>query len=191
MNKFKRFMTVTAFSLMVLSLPAIASAQWRDRDDDDYNRNAGYNQNRGYGNYGNNDSRNVVRNLKKRTRELTRQIDRDLDRSRADGTRREDRINEVADRFKDAVNDLDNKGRLNDREVGRVHQRAQELDRAIGRTRVSNNTQNLWYAIRNDLRSLGGYGYYDNNNRNNRNNRNNYPSGNNRNRNNLPSWWPF
>ena len=178
---------------MVLSLPAIASAQWRDRDDDDdYNRRNGTYNNGRYGNYGN--TRDIVRNLKSRTRELVRQIDRDLDRSRYDGSNREDRINEVADRFRDAVNDLDNNERQNSREIQRVQQQGHRLDQAIRRSRLSYNAQNLWNAIRSDLQALGGNGYYDNNNRNNRNrypNGNNYPNTNNRNRNGLPSWWPF
>jgi hypothetical protein len=211
MNKVKILITISAFSLLVLMLPAVASAQWYPQGNqypnqypsqypsqypnqypsqypsqypnDPYGRNGGYST----------DSRQIVRSLKSRTREFTRQVDRDLDNSRVDGTRREDQINDIAKRFRDAVNDLDNNGRLNSNEVNRVHQYAQQMDSAIGRARLSYQTQNLWGAIRNDLQYLGGYGYYDNN-RNNRNNRNQYPQRypypQTRNRN-LPSWWPF
>ncbi len=194
MNRVKNLIAISAFSLLVLGLPAIASAQWGGQNDP-YGRNGGYNdpygRNGGYNNGQYGDMRSTVRNLKSRTRELTRQIDNDLDRSRVNGTRREDQINEVAKRFRDAVNDLDNNGRQNDREVRRVLDSASQLDRAIGRGRVSYNVQNLWSSIQNDLRYLGGNGYYDDdddrNNRNNRNNRN--PQ--NRNGRNLPNWWPF
>lgn len=181
MNRIKILITISAFSLLVLCLPAIASAQWGGQNDP-YGRGGGY----GNGQYG--DMRSTVRSLKDRTRELTRQIDRDLDRSRIDGTRREDQLNEVAKRFRDAVNDLDNDGRHNDREIRRVMDQASQMDRAIGRAPVSYNVQNLWGSIRNDLRYIGGNGYYDNrNNRNNRNNRYPRTGG----RNNLPNWWPF
>lgn len=198
MNRIKNLIAFSIFSLLVLGIPAIANAQYRDRDrDDDRYGNGGYYGNDGY--YGNNggnngrygDARSTIRSLKDRSRQLAREIDRDLDRSRADGTRREDRINEVADRFKDAVNDLDNNGRQNDREVRRVFDAASQLDRVISRSRPSYNVQNLWAGIRNDLRVLGGNGYYDNNNRNNRNNRSNRNRGYGNNRINLPSWWPF
>ena len=57
MNRFKKIIALFAFSLMVLALPSIASAQWRDnnrnnrnddyygnnRNNDDYNRNNGRN----------------------------------------------------------------------------------------------------------------------------------------------------
>lgn len=190
MNRIKRFTAILGFALLVLGLPAIASAQWRDdrnrdrdRDDDYYGRNNGNN-----GRYG--DMRSTVRSLKQRTREFQRQVDRDLDNSRVNGTRREDRINETVDRFRDAVNDLDNNGRLDDREVRRVLDLGSQIDRTIGRARLSHNTQNLWSGIRNDLRVLGGNGYYDDDYRNNRNNR--YPRGRTNNGGyNLPNWWPF
>lgn len=186
MNKFKLFITFAAFSLMILSLPAIASAQWRDRDDDYYGRNGGYNN----GRYG--DMRSTVRSLKQRTREFQRQVDRDLDNSRVNGTDREDQINESVDRFKDAVNDLDDNPRQNDQRLRRVLDLGSQLDRTVGRGRLSYQTQDLWRSIRQDLNYLGGNGYYDNN-RNSRSNRNNrYPRGGTNNGGyNLPNWWPF
>ena len=192
MNKIKVLIGVSALALMALALPVVASAQYYPNDP--YGRNGGNNDPYGRNNGGYYGNSSTVRNLKNRTRDLTRQIDRELDRSRLDGTRREDQINEVAGRFRDAVNDLDNNGRQNDNELRRVHQYANQLDSALRRSRLSYNVQNLWSAIRNDLQYLGGYGYYDNNNRNNRNNRNrqnypqNYPQNNRRG---VPTWWPF
>lgn len=191
MNRVKILITISAFSLLVLMLPAVASAQWYPQGNQYPNQYPSQYPNDPYGRNGNyGDSRQIVRSLKSRTREFTRQLDRDLDRSRYNGTWQEDEINHAAEHFRDAVNDLDNNGRLNSNEVNRVHQSAQEMDRAIGRSRVSYQTQNLWSAIRQDLQYLGGYGYYDNN-RNNRNNRNQYPQRYPQTRRNLPSWWPF
>jgi hypothetical protein len=189
MNKVKVLITISAFSLLVLMLPAVASAQWYPQGNQYPNQYPSQYPNGRNGGY-NTDSRQIVRSLKSRTREFTGQVDRDLDNSRVNGTRREDQINDIAKRFRDAVNDLDNNGRLNSNEVNRVHQYAQQMDRAIGRSRLSYQTQNLWGAIRNDLQYLGGYGYYDNN-RNNRNNRTQYPQQYPQTRRNLPTWWPF
>jgi hypothetical protein len=191
MNRVKNWLVLGAFSLLVLGIPTAASAQWGGN-------NGGYNDPYGRNNGGYNGSNTSVRNLKQRTREFTRQLDRDLDRSRVNGTRREDQINQIANRFRDAVNNLDNNyyndnrgyGR-NDNEMRRVFDLASQIERSIGRADVSYNTRNLWGSIRNDLQVIaGGYNTYNNgrgNNGgwgNNRNNRNN-------NRNGLPSWWPF
>ncbi|MEJ7622721.1 MAG: hypothetical protein WKF34_01890 [Pyrinomonadaceae bacterium] len=200
MNRLRVIIGISAFSLLVLALPAIATAQYYPSNDpygrnggynDPYGRNGGYNDpyGRNNGGYGNNNTKSIVRNLKSRTRELTRQIDRELDHGRYDGSQREDYINDAADRFRDAVNDLNNNSRQDSNEIRRVQQAGSQLDGAIRRSRLSYNVQNLWASIRNDLQQLGGNGYYDNNNRNNRNNRNGYPQGNTQR--NLPSWWPF
>lgn len=190
---------------MVLLLPAIASAQYypngNQYPNDPYGRNGGYN-NGGYGNgqYGNyGDMRSTVRNLKNRARDFQRQLDRDLDRSRLNGTRREDQMNELADRFKDAVNDLDNNGYNNsrynnnaDRELRRVFDAAGQIERTISRSGVSYQSQNIWSSIRNDLQVLSRVNGVNPNTRG--NGRNNGGWGNGRSggsRNGLPSWWPF
>jgi hypothetical protein len=196
MKNIKNWLVLSAFSLLVLGIPTVASAQWGGGQYDPYGRNNGgyndpYGRNGGY-----NGVNTSVRNLKQRTREFTRQLDRDLDRSRYNGSRREDQINQLADRFKDAVNDLDNNyynnnrgyGR-NDNEMRRVFDRAADVERAIGRANISYNTRNLWNAIRNDLQAIaGGYNTYNNG----RGRNNGGVWGNSRNnRNGLPSWWPF
>jgi hypothetical protein len=189
MNRIKNFIAIAAFSLLIIGLPAIASAQSRDRDDDDYNRRNGGYSNGQYGQYGNNgDMRSIVRNLKNRTKDFQRELDRDLDRSRYNGTYQEDEINNLVKEFRDAVYDLDNNDRQNSNEVNRVLELGRQVDRVIYRMRLSNNTENLWQGIRNDLDTLGNNGY---DNRNNRRNR----SGNNgrwgKGGVNKPSWWPF
>lgn len=200
MNRLNRVIGLAAFSLMVLGLPAMASAQYypnypNDRSgrsdgryDDRYGRN-----DRSYGGY---DQRSLIRNLKQNTREFTRQLDRDLDRSRMNGTRREDQINDMAARFRDAVNRLDNNGYYDNRrniyggnnEMRRLYDLAAQIERSIGRAQISYHTRNLWSAVRNDLQALSrGYGY--------NNGRYGYPGNNNgrygNGRNGLPSWWPF
>lgn len=211
MNRVKNLVAVAAFSLMVLCLPAIASAQYYPNDP--YGRNGGYG-NGGYGNgqYGNTNS--TVRDLKNRARDFQRQLDRDLDRSRYNGTRREDQINDLARQFRDAVNRLDNNGyyssnggynnggygnggygnngryddryNRNDLELRRVFDIASQIERSIGRADISYNSRSLWSGIRNDLQALSRG--YNNNGRGNNNGGWNTGRGN---RNGLPSWWPF
>lgn len=187
MKRIINTLKIAVFSLLVLGIPAAASAQYNGGYDP-YGRNGGYNN----GRYG--DIRSVIRDLKDRSKDLQRGIDNDLDNSRMNGSRREDDINRLAKDFKDAA------GRLNENSYGRQDDRLQrvlqlgsELERSMGRVRMSYNTQNAWSAVRADLQALGGYnGGYNNGYPN--NNRNNYP---NTNRNGgwgnvrRPSWWPF
>ena len=197
MNRVRNLVTLAAFSFMVLGLPAIASAQYGQYDP--YGRNGGY----GNGQYGN--MRSTVRNLKSRARDFQRQLDRDLDRSRYNGTRREDQMNELAKRFRSAVDRLDNNGyyggngSYNDRnrsnrgddELRRVFESASHIERSIGRSNVSFQSQNIWSGIRNDLQSLSrGYGTGGNNGGWGTTN-GGWGTRGNTNRNGLPSWWPF
>jgi hypothetical protein len=189
MNRFRNLIAVFAFSLLILGLPAIASAQWRnDRNNrnDDYNRNGRYNRN----------LQSTVKNLKNRSKQFARQIDRELDRSRYDDRRREDRINQLADSFRDAAENLDdeydNRRDYNDSadEVRQVLSLGSQLDRAVSRARLSNNLNRDWNAIRQDLRILADAYNYNYNNRNNRNNRNDdYNNNRNRNRRSNNDWW--
>lgn len=168
MNRFKNLFAVFAFSLLVLALPTIASAQWRDRDrDDDYNRNGRYDRN----------LESTIRNLKNRSREFARRLDRELDRSRYDDRNREDRLNDLAEDFRNATARLDDEydGRRDYRdsenEARRVLQLGQQLGNALYRSRLGYNVQGDWNRIQQDLDVLGrAYGY---NNRSNRNNRRN------------------
>ena len=208
MKSIKNWLALGAFSLLVLGIPAVASAQWGGGQYDPYSRNNDRNNDRygrNNGNYGN--ANNTVRSLKSRTREFTRQLDRDLDRSRINGTRREDQINQVADRFKDAVNRLDNnyynnnRGyNRNDGEMRRVFDLASQIERSIGRANVSQQTRGIWSSIRNDLQVIsGGYnnnrgntGWGNGNGNGNGGWGNGNGNGNGRgNRQGLPSWWPF
>lgn len=169
MNRFKSLVAVFAFSLLVLSLPIVASAQWRDnrRNDDDYYGNSRYNRN----------LQSTVRNLKNRSKQFERRVDRELDRSRYDERRREDRINDLAKDFARAADRLDdeydNRRDYNNSrdEAQRVLQLGSQLDRVISRARFSNNIQSEWNRIRQDLQVLGNAygGNYNNGNRRGRN----------------------
>ena len=177
MNRFKNLFTIFAFSLLVLALPTIASAQWRDRDrdDDDYNRSGRYNRN----------LESTIRNLKNNSREFARRLDRELDRSRYDDRNREDRLNDLAEEFRNAAARLDDEydGRRDFRdsedEARRVLQLGQQLSNALYRSRMSYNVQGDWNRIQQDLNVLANaYNYDDRYNRNNRN----------RNRNRTDDW---
>jgi hypothetical protein len=180
MNRTKKLIAFFAFALMILALPSIASAQWRDnrRNDDDYNRSGRYNRN----------LESTIKNLKNRSREFARRLDRELDRGRYNDRNREDRLNNLADQFSDAARRLDDRydgrrdyNRTSD-EARRVIQLGQQLDSALYRARLNYNVQNDWNRIRQDLDILAdAYGY---NNRNNRRNSGGW-------RNNVPFPLPF
>jgi septal ring factor EnvC (AmiA/AmiB activator) len=185
MNRFKNLMTVFAFSLLVLGVPTLASAQWRDRNrnDDDYNRNGNYNRNL--------DS--TIKDLKNRSKSFAKNLDRELDNSRYDNSNREDRLLTLAKDFKDAANRLDDQyDNRNDYdntqdEASRVLQLGQQLDNALYNSRLNYNVQGDWNQIQQDLDVLSNaYGY---NNRNNRNNRNRNGNGSWRDR--IPFPLPF
>lgn len=172
MNRFRNLIGVFAFALLILSLPAIASAQWRnDRDNDDYRndrRNGNYNRN----------LQSTIKSLKNRSNQFERRVDRELDNSRYDDRNREDRINQIARDFANAAEDLDSeydgRGDYQDSydEAQRVLQLGNQLDRVLRRARLSNNLENDWNRISQDLNVLANaYNYNNNNNRNNRRNR--------------------
>jgi hypothetical protein len=72
MNKIKRFSIFAAFSMLVLGLPAIASAQYYPNGGAGNGGYGGYG-NGGYGNGQYGDQRSAIRNLKNHTRQFQRQ----------------------------------------------------------------------------------------------------------------------
>jgi chromosome segregation ATPase len=176
MNRVKYLFGVLAFSLLILGVPSVASAQWRipipNRDDDYYGRNRGSNY--GYLN-------SAIERLRNNSREFQRRLDRELDRSRIDGTNREDNLNRLANDFKNAADRLEDaydNGRNMNRsydEAQRVLALGERIDRQISRGRISRNIQSDWNRIRQDLRVISnayGSGYNDRNRRNNGGRRN-------------------
>ena len=166
MTKHTLKFSLLAAALLALSLPVAAAAQWGGRYPDD----------RGYGRYDGREVRDSVHRLDRLAKDFERDMDRALDRSRANGTDREDRINDRVHRFRDAVGDL--KSRVgNGRELNRsteqarrVLQESQQLDR-VARPRWFDSRQaSEWSAIERELRFLsnvygfrydGGYGRND------------------------------
>jgi hypothetical protein len=197
MKNFKQFLGIGAFALMILSLPAIASAQWRN--DDDY-----YGNNRG--GYYNGNLQQAVRDLRYQTRNFERQTDRYDNDDYGNGgyggyrnnNRRGDRIEDLADELARAAGRLENKfgrGRnLNNSrdEAQRVVQIASQIASTMGRN--GRNTGNYnggeWYAIDNNVRIIANAYGLNYNPRGYRNNRGGWGNTRQTNRQ-LPSWWPF
>lgn len=137
MKRVKNIIAVSAFSLMVLALPAIASAQWGNNGGYGY-PNGGYNNG---GRYGGN-LENVADRLKNRSRDFERQVDREFRYNGRYGNTSgtilgdifggnnrgygNDRIKRLAEDFRRAASDFenrmddnDNNGRYNDSRYGR------------------------------------------------------------------------
>jgi hypothetical protein len=189
MTKHTLKFSLLAVGILAFCLPSTASAQWgypdRDRDRD---RDRG-----GYGRYDERALRDSVHRLDRLSKDFERNMDRALDHSRANGSRREDQLNDQVHQFRNAVGNLKSRignGRDLNRsadEARRVLQEGQDLDRVASRTRwFDNRLASDWSQIQRELRFIsdaygfryngGGYGRDDDwrrNDRNDRNNRNN------------------
>jgi hypothetical protein len=169
MNRIKGAISLFAFSLVLLGVPAVASAQWGGNNDPYY----------GGGRY---NIRGTVESLRNRARNFARNVDRvDDRRDRRDDDRwgggydRFDNLDRLAQQFEDAANDLRNaygRGRnMNNSsdEARRVLQLGSEIDRVIGNRRGNRRGNNNrvfgeWNQIRSDLRIIAdAYGYRQNN----------------------------
>jgi hypothetical protein len=169
MTRIKNLIAISAFSLLILGLPAIASAQWPS---------GGY----GGGYYGNYDIRSTVRNLHNRAKSFERSVDRydgryNDRRSRGgwggwQNTSYNDSLEILADRFEKASDDLrrayGNGRNLRNSadEARRVLEIGSRIDRMIGSSRGGGYLQNQWGAIRQDLRVISdAYGFNSGRNR--------------------------
>lgn len=149
MNSYKNVYAALSIGAMILGLTIFVSAQRRGGSYDPY-----YGQNNVSINY-------AVKNLRNNARRFQSVLDRELDRSRYDGTNREDNLNDLAKRFKNAAEDLDDEYEGNARrgsssadEARRVVQYGSQLDQALNRSRLAYNNYNLqasWSAIERDL----------------------------------------
>ena len=147
--------------LLALFMPVVASAQsWPYPD----NR-----RDRDYGRYDTRYVRDSIHRLDRLAKDFERDMDRMLDRSRANGTRREDMLNNEARQFRNAVGDLKSRfgnGRDLNRsrnEAQRVLNEGQQLDRVV--RRVADQT-GRWSQIRQELNIISnayGLGYYGGN----------------------------
>ncbi len=150
--------SILAAAILALSLPAAASAQWGRSPQDRYPDNRGRYDDRGL--------RDSVHRLDRLAKDFERDMDRALDRSRADGTSREDRINEQVHQFRDAVGDLKSRvgnGRDLNRsadEARRVLERGQQVDRVARPRWFDGRMVSQWSQIQQELRYISdAYGY--------------------------------
>ena len=156
-NRRTIFLTVIATALLALSLPSLAAAQGSY---DPYGRN------RRDDRYGNRYLRDSVRRLSDLSGRFQSDLDRALDRSRADGTRREDQLNNMAQDFHRAARDLRNNfddGRNLNRsadEARRVLDIGSRLDRAAQRFAYDGRLVSNWMQIRRELNVIAdAYGF--------------------------------
>lgn len=189
MDRIKNLLTFSVLALAAMAMPVVASAQWWPQGQQD---SWG-----GYGGgpyYGNVDSRQLVKRIKDRTKHFQRQVDRELDRGRWNGSPFEDQVNRTVKDFQRAVNRLDNgNGRNSFDKYRDAMNIGQQVDRMIGRTRLSRDTRDLWQAIRYDLQMLGSYYGYGRGGWGNQYPQPQGPWGNGRGRGpgRYPNWWPF
>jgi hypothetical protein len=141
------------FSFVLLSTVS-AEAQWRD---------GGRNDRRNDRRWGNTNKRaveNLIRRVEQRTDVFVRQFDRALDNGRANETRREDRLNELARQLETATDELrrefDRGDSLQENrdEVQRVMSIASRIDQAMRRGRVAPGAQGAWRNLRVELNAL-------------------------------------
>lgn len=155
------FATIAAAALISILVPAAATAQggydpWnRGNRDRDYGRND-RNGSRGL--------RDAIRRVESRSKDFENSVDRALDRGRHDGSRREDRINDVANEFHDAADRLKDRfddGRNLDRSAGEARtllQLGRRIDSLISRNQLDSRTYSIWSGIRQDLQQIA-YAY--------------------------------
>jgi len=162
MKKHTLKFSILAAALVALSLPVVAAAQWGNRYPD--NRNNGR-----YGRYDERELKDSVQRLDRLSKDFEKDVDRALDHSRANGSSREDRINDQVHRFRSSVGDLKSKvgnGRDLNRsadQARRVLQEGQQLDRFIGSRGLDSRVSSEWYSIQRELQFIGDvYGFrYD------------------------------
>lgn len=177
MKGFTKMASIFALALVVLALPAVASAQWRDRDRDDdyYGRNDDYRN----GRY-NRNIRGTIMSLRNRARNFERRLDRMEDRNDRWGNNdrwgrnnnRIDDLERLADRFARATDELadeygNGRNMNNSRdEARRVLDIGYQIENLMYRSggRRRNNGANDWGQISNDLRIIAdayGMGSYN------------------------------
>ncbi|OLE54817.1 MAG: hypothetical protein AUG51_06870 [Acidobacteria bacterium 13_1_20CM_3_53_8] len=176
----KSLFIAAATALMALGLPVLASAQggydpygYPDRQDRVYRRNDPYNRN-----YDDRALRDTIRRLRDDSHRLQSDLDRDLDHSRENGSRHEDRMNQIARDLRNAADDLRN--RFNERdpyrsegEARRVLDIGSQLNRVIQHHLDDRRLYNDWSQVRSELNYIAdAYGH-----RGNYNNGGYYPNG--------------
>lgn len=173
MKSRRKYLSAFLFaSLLALCLPLITSAQnnpWyrgnRDRDyrrdDDAYGR-----RNDRYNDYDSRSLRDAARRIKDRSHDFERSVDRYLDHSRYDGSRREDRINDIAKQFHNAADRFEDRlgnGRNADRSAGEARNMIElgsRINDFIARSNADPRTWSDWAQIRQDLNFVANFYNY-------------------------------
>lgn len=102
----------------------------------------------------------IIRRLENQSDRFVRSFDRSLDNSRADGTRREDNLNQRARDLENALDVLRQEFDRTDRyqetrsQVSSVMNVAEDINRAVRNRRLRGNTENLWARVRTELNTL-------------------------------------
>lgn len=131
--------------LMLVVVSAPAEAQFR--------------RNRGRG-YTKAQVEQIIRRLENQSDRFVQSFDHALDESRADGTRREDNLNQRARDLENAMDSLRQEFDRTDRymdtrsQVSNVLSVADDINRAVRRRSLRNNTERLWSRVRSELNSL-------------------------------------
>jgi len=179
MNRIKSLVTVFAFSLLVMSLPVVASAQWGGNN----RNNGGYGNGNNNGYYSNEQLKSTVKRLKNDSKDLAKFIDREFDRNRNNnngggwgnwgnwgGNNNRNQLKNLANDFKRAADRLED--RFDSRDLYKSQGEAQnvlnignQLDRELRRSRMSYDIQNYWNNIQNQLNEISNAYRYNNNNR--------------------------
>lgn len=194
--------SIFAAAIVALCLPVLAAAQgtydpWGRNRDDEYRRN----RNGNYGRYDERYLKDSIQRLDRLAKNFERDLDRDLDHSREDGTRHEDRVNNEARDFRNAVGNLKSRfgnGRELNRSVDEAQKVLQEANRTerVARHHFDNSRlASEWSQIRRELSviadayGIGNYGRYNDDGyyRNDRND--DYRRNNPNNRNGNNDWW--
>src|SRR4026209_1836587 len=93
-NRYTLKFSLLAAAVLALCLPGAAAAQWGRQDRYPDNRD-----NRGYGRYDERGLRDSAHRLDRLAKDFERDVDRALDRSRANGSSREDQVNDQVHQF--------------------------------------------------------------------------------------------
>lgn len=200
MKRFRNIIAISAFSMLVLALPSIASAQWGGNNGGQGYPNGGNNRGQ-YGGYGAN-LESVANRLKDRSKDFERQVDREFNGNNRNrnyggggilgtifngGNNRgynNSNIQRLAEDFRRAANDFENRVDDNGRNMSRGQEAANrmlsigsQIDRAIGNNGGyggngrNSSLQYQWQAIRSDLNIVANAYGNQNRGRGGRNNR--------------------